>query len=653
MHYLFRLALFLLFCPLKLLAWQYEPLSKLQLSDTLSASLNKYSSGKEKLKYLFKVIEKQQYSHPWPSYRAAHEAVFLANSHGLPLEGARAYLWRSWLFYQNGTEPYDHALADVSQSIKISEQLNAAYETAWGHGLRAALRYHMSKDGAGATEDLNAGLKAIANLSGRPRDSLWLVAYLNSVNANVQKNDMALQQRSLDLFTQVGDSVRVGRTCVKLGLPYLKKGQFALAQHYFQRAIKAYSKTSFEEGKNEALYRYTDLLLYQYEKTQSDSFFRHIATINRLDDTLVRQDAERLGRLGIAYALKASFIKQAAINRRYNDTAFILLQQAWPLAISKGRTTAIKVIADNLKRYYQLSGGKDTLGFKIVADYQKLLAQKNREAVTAQSLLLEFNEKDRHETLEAARAREKQTVTKVFLSLLAIVIGLLFYMQQRNIRHMNRELQSRIEALRAQMNPHFISNTLNAIDSLVNQHRNKEASNYIIEFSRLCRMILNNTRSEIITLDEELEMLRYFLSLEQLRLGEKLRYSIEVEPSLSPHNLMIPPLILQPFVENAIWHGIQPKEGAGTVLIKVAQESDTMYTCSIQDDGIGREKSQELKKQMVLSQPSHGLTITEERIETLQKMKGSRIVVDDLHHENQPTGTLITITLPIKTTQLK
>ena len=132
-----------------------------------------------------------------------------------------------------------------------------------------------------------------------------------------------------------------------------------------------------------------------------------------------------------------------------------------------------------------------------------------------------------------------------------------------------KRLQARMETLRAQINPHFMSNSLNAIESLVNQDQKQAASKYLIHFSRLTRRLLNSSRNPQTSLKEELKTLEHFLALEQLRFRDKLQYDIMVASGLNPENIEVPAMILQPYVENAIWHGLMHKEGTGNILIEL------------------------------------------------------------------------------------
>ena len=211
-----------------------------------------------------------------------------------------------------------------------------------------------------------------------------------------------------------------------------------------------------------------------------------------------------------------------------------------------------------------------------------------------------------------------------------------------------RAFKERLSALRAQIEPHFISNTLNAIDSLVNQNRVDEASSYIVKFSRLSRMILESSKSETISLDEEITILKNLIALEKLRLGEMLTYSIEVEEGLNLESIEIPPMILQPFIENAIWHGIQKKEAPGKLEIVIRKQGEKELEFIVRDDGIGRTRAKLMQKKSLLNQKSWGMSITQERIETIPKMQGARLdIIDLMDRQGKPAGTEVRIRLPI------
>ena len=187
----------------------------------------------------------------------------------------------------------------------------------------------------------------------------------------------------------------------------------------------------------------------------------------------------------------------------------------------------------------------------------------------------------------------------------------------QNIRQ-QAELQERatrleMQALRAQMNPHFIFNCLSSINCFILENETEKASDYLTRFSRLIRMVLTNSEKALITLDEELKMLKLYLDMERLRFENSFDYNITHTNDVGAETVLVPPLLLQPFCENAIWHGLMNKEGNGHLNITVRKENEFLI-CVITDDGIGRAKAGELNSVSVKKERSMGLKITTERL---------------------------------------
>jgi len=196
-----------------------------------------------------------------------------------------------------------------------------------------------------------------------------------------------------------------------------------------------------------------------------------------------------------------------------------------------------------------------------------------------------------------------------------------------------------MQTLRSQMNPHFLFNSLNSINSFIIQQKSKEASIYLTTFSRLMRNILDNSRQETISLEKELDTLRMYIELEMARLDHSFDYEINIDKNIDAEFLNIPPLIIQPFVENAIWHGLNNKKENGFIKIEIRQILESVLNIRITDNGIGRKASAELKKEQV-KHKSYGIEITRARIELLNPE--NQISITDLEDEKgNSQGTLV------------
>jgi len=223
-----------------------------------------------------------------------------------------------------------------------------------------------------------------------------------------------------------------------------------------------------------------------------------------------------------------------------------------------------------------------------------------------------------------------------------------FKMQQLHSERIEAKLQQQktaleMQALRAQMNPHFIFNCLSSINSFILKNKTEEASKYLTKFSRLIRMVLNNSKEALISLEDELETLRLYLDMEKLRFKNSFDYGFNFKNAVEVENIFIPPLLLQPFAENAIWHGLMHKQGRGFLNFDLSTE-EKILTCVITDNGVGREKAETLKSKSAENQKSMGLKITTDRLNLLNNNPGERTVftIDDLTDESgNASGTRI------------
>jgi len=202
-----------------------------------------------------------------------------------------------------------------------------------------------------------------------------------------------------------------------------------------------------------------------------------------------------------------------------------------------------------------------------------------------------------------------------------------------------------MQALRAQMNPHFIFNSLNSINRFILQNNKAEASEYLTKFSKLVRMILQNSQASLISLESELESLSLYLEMEALRFNNYFTYKISVQKDIDAEVLKVPPLIIQPYVENAILHGLMHKEETGELNIDISSHEDHLYF-RITDNGIGRKKAAALASKSATKHKSMGLRITAQRIAMMQSMNAREVpvsIVDLTYPDGSAAGTEVTI----------
>jgi len=329
------------------------------------------------------------------------------------------------------------------------------------------------------------------------------------------------------------------------------------------------------------------------------------------------------------------------------DSAILYYKLAIIKAREEGAKRTLKTISNNLSAICAFTpiNCDSMLGEKAVNfinyNYMGLLDTLTSHSKSAFQRINKVEQRDIR--VSAANNRKKQLY--IGLGILSAIGGLFILAFQGQ---QNRRLKAEMEALRAQINPHFISNSLNAIESLVNLGNAKAAAKYLVHFSRLSRQILNGSRSATTVLSEELKTLKHFLALEQLRFRDKLTYEMAVAPEVNQELVLVPAMILQPYVENAIWHGIKPKQTGGQVLVKVEKVGKKLR-CIIEDNGIGRAAADEMRKASVLQHKSMGMQITEERLKGMGRIKGSQVAIEDLIDEaGNPCGTRVILQFPYK-----
>ncbi len=242
---------------------------------------------------------------------------------------------------------------------------------------------------------------------------------------------------------------------------------------------------------------------------------------------------------------------------------------------------------------------------------------------------------------------------KIFLFLL-LGIGLIWYnrnriMKTRKEEKLKAQYESEIakmemQALRSQMNPHFIFNSLNSIKNYVVKKGPNEAADYLTKFSQLIRIILENSKLEFLSLEQEIKALTLYIEIENKRFKEKFDFVIDIDSDIDLSNTKIPPMLIQPFIENAIWHGLMHKEGPRKLLLQFIQLENGVL-CTVEDNGIGREASGQISPSRSKKNSSLGTAITNNRIDLINKIHHNLVKteIEDLMDHQRSMGTRVKI----------
>lgn len=265
---------------------------------------------------------------------------------------------------------------------------------------------------------------------------------------------------------------------------------------------------------------------------------------------------------------------------------------------------------------------------------------------------IEFLEKDLalNNQAMALLRNEKKLQGLVIYSLGAVLLvfgfaSVAIYRISRKRRRANLLLA--LKSLRTQMNPHFIFNALNSVNSFIAQSNERAANKYLSDFSRLMREVMENSQHDFIPLSTEIRILELYMALEHARFTDKFDYKLEIDPALDRDSVFLPPMLVQPYVENAVWHGLRYLDGKGMLKVSFKKDEDKLQIV-VQDNGIGRKKSAEIKTINQKSRISTGLKNTENRIGLINEIHhtGLKVEVSDLDTKNQ-SGTVVSIEIPL------
>jgi tetratricopeptide (TPR) repeat protein len=320
------------------------------------------------------------------------------------------------------------------------------------------------------------------------------------------------------------------------------------------------------------------------------------------------------------------------------------------------------LLMDSHQRLYELYKALGQAG-RSLGQYEKYVQVKDSlDHENNRKILSELEVKYETEKKEAenkALAQENQLQSlaisnhRYFIAamcgLLLMVLCIAFLtIRQNKLKSRQLALQFEQKLLRTQMNPHFIFNSLSSIESFIYDHQPREAGEYLSGFSRLMRLILENSASEYIQLETEIEMLNYYLSLQRLRLDDNLLYNITVDKNLDQQEILIPPMLTQPFIENAIEHGFSGSTRQGEIKVSFTRLGNDMKV-EIIDNGIGIIQAEKQKKENK-SHKSKAMQITLERLKYLNKSKNRKLtfnIVDLSEEKDGLTGTKVTFSVPV------
>jgi tetratricopeptide (TPR) repeat protein len=474
-------------------------------------------------------------------------------------------------------------------------------------------------------------------------------------------------KQALHIFDTLDEKRDKTDVLVNLGNLYTQTRHFEKAEQSYKEALRI----DYQTGKQTGIALSLANMAFMFDKMgeYDSALVYHLRALSMREDLPSKEFLSRsLIGVGIGY-----------FRIKNHDSAKHYFLKALPIINEIGSKAVLRDVYKNLSEVYAAERN-----FSKAYDYQ-LLYSKLKDSVLNEQTASQLNElQTKYETGEKDKqivllAKEKQvqekeaqrqgTLKKAFIgglllvSLLTVLLIYIFRQRFKNQQLINsknnqikeadfRQQMSDLEmkALRAQINPHFLFNCMNSINRMILKGETEQASAYLTKFSKLVRLILENAETKTVSLENELALLESYIQLEELRFKGKINYNISVDESIAPESTYLPAMVLQPFVENAIWHGLMHKEENenGSISIAVKEKNDRLL-CTIEDNGVGREKARELRERSVLKRKSMGMKITEDRLRLLSQGSSDPVIwITDLKDTmDHATGTRIEINIPI------
>jgi tetratricopeptide (TPR) repeat protein len=474
-------------------------------------------------------------------------------------------------------------------------------------------------------------------------------------------NAFRIVTQALDFFKEGNNNQNYILSLVQMGNLYMNMGDYETAMSYYRKAEALWPYQDGGYPYRELYHRMGELYAAQGQITEARECYRKSLSGN-IKGKIVRL---KMGhtylmekKYDIAFSYYDSLYKEAKMLTDINIIIGSMLGLGKIYLIRNNLPEALSMVEGSLA-LSSVRGARQNKrdAFELLSaiyeaggDSRKALEYHKQYLLVKDSVISEAFKRKLFSSKQEAEANKLKSQRNILIACVGGVLLLgLFVLLVTVLRHRNEKLRLKqraaeleMKALRAQMNPHFIFNCLSSINHFILNEEGDRASEYLTRFSKLIRTVLVNAGKTTITLEEELSMLRLYLNMEQLRFREVFEYTIEFEPGLHPSMIFVPSFILQPFCENAIWHGLLHKEGKGKLSIHFSMKQDILI-CTIRDNGIGREKAAAFRSGAVEKGASFGNRLSAERLALFNGEDGdtSFVTEDIINEKGEIAGTKV------------
>ncbi|MBM3434669.1 MAG: tetratricopeptide repeat protein [Bacteroidetes bacterium] len=454
----------------------------------------------------------------------------------------------------------------------------------------------------------------------------------------------------LNLAYELDDQSYIGISLQNAGVASQKLGKYTEALDFLEKSLEVSQRIGDRKGIFNTYINEGEIFLKLDEIQKAIENFE-LAMESAMESENKANIALADLKLGESYCLAGQ-----------HQRAEPYLRYALSLAKETGETNLIKDAHKALADYYVITGDYKK-AYQSFVDYttirDTIYNRESRREITEMQTLYELDKKEKEIEIQDLKIGRQKAQFYYIISgvfVLVILALLLFNRYKLKQKHFRTELEKKnidIEQrlLRTQMNPHFIFNSLNSINGYIALNDPDSAQSYLTKFARLMRYILENSRKAFVPVEDEVNTLKLNMELEQLRYDNRFGFEIKVDETIDTESTFIPPMLIQPFIENAIIHGLANKQAGGKLFVEMKREGELIH-CTIEDNGIGREKAMAIKeKSGKAKHRSLGMQVTKERLDILNEKSKEKIAfqISDLKDETgNAAGTKVDLKIPFE-----
>ena len=425
---------------------------------------------------------------------------------------------------------------------------------------------------------------------------------------------------------------------------FVQKAENSLQQKNKEVAIENYKQAiAYAKGKPAAIIKINNEIAKVYA---SDNQFEKAIGINEklLAEAKTKQDFTT--QIKQLQSLSSLYFQKEEPNK-----AILVLKEAFALALQKGNSAEAKKSLSALTEYYNEKGNnKESLALydQFLQNFDQLIHSDTTliDAKTFQVSEDKIRQLEKEKSLKDELITRKNTFNYFLLGSIGLLLLFFVWIVKSLFKIKTKNKEIALQSLRREMNPHFIFNSLNSVNQFISENKELEANKYLTSYSNLMRNMMENSNKDFVTLDNELEQLKKYLELEHLRFQDKFDFKISVDPELDPERTLVPNMIIQPHLENAIWHGLRYLDNKGLLLLNVELINGKVII-RIDDNGIGLTKSKELKTKNQKAHESRGMSNTKERIGLLNELYKKNISFQIFEKPLPERGTIVEISCPL------